>query len=246
MRTVRVHPALRGRVARIDVVRAVDTDARVLPGVGAVLGLQLQGRVSAEHGLLTPVGVTGIQERVRRYSYLGDTISILVRFTPQGVTCLGAPGSELSGCNVGLDDLLPAARVRALREEVLGARSQLEQIERLQQFLLALPFAEDRVISRAIAALDGEDESRRARVREVAQQVGLSERQLERRFLSRVGIGPRRYASLRRFERALALAATTPSLTQVAYLSGYADQSHLVREVRRLTGSTPTEILRRS
>lgn len=244
MGAVHVHPALRGRVARIDVVRAVDTATRVLPGAGAVLGLQLQGRVSAEHGLLTPVGVTGIQERVRRYSYMGDTISILVRFTPQGATCLGAPGSALSGSNVGLDDLLPAARVRALREEVLGSRSQLEQIERLQQFLLALPFEEDRVITRAVAAFDGDGE-RRARVRDVARQVGLSERQLERRFLSRVGIGPRRYASLRRFERALALAATTPALAQVAYLAGYADQSHLVREVRRLTDSTPTEILGR-
>ena len=225
--------------------RNVDAAASVLPGAGAVFGLQLRGRVAAEQGLLTPVGVTGIQERVRRYAYLGDTVSILVRFTPQGATSLGVPASELTGISVGLDELLPAARVRALREQILAARSQPDQIDRLERFLAALPFEEDRLITYALGALDGTQGERIVRVRDVARDVGLSERQLERRFLSRVGIGPRRYASLRRFERAVALAPRAPSLTHVAYQAGYADHSHFVREVRRLTGSTPGELLRR-
>jgi AraC-like DNA-binding protein len=228
----------------LDVLRNVDTVATVLPSTSAVLGLQLQGRVDAEQGLLTPLGVTGIQERARRYSYLGDTVSILVRFTPQGIASLGVPASELRGISVSLDEILPAARVRALREEIHAAPSQPIQIDRLQRFLAALPFEEDRLITRAVAALDGGEGQPPLRVRDLAKEVGLSERQLERRFLSRVGIGPRRYASLRRFERAVALAPGAPSLAHVAYRAGYADQSHFVREVRRLTGSTPGELLR--
>lgn len=245
MRAVPVHPALRGRVARLDVVWNADTVATVLPTTGAVLGLQLRGRVDAEQGPLTPLGVTGIQERKRRYAYLGETATILVRFTPQGASILGVPASELSGTSIGLDEILPAARVRSLREGILAARSELEQTDRLQRFLAALPFEEDQLVTHALAALDGGDGERPPRVRDLAQEVGLSERQLERRFLSRVGIGPRRYASLRRFERAVALAPGAPSLAQVAYHAGYADQSHFVREVRRLTGSTPSDILRR-
>jgi AraC-like DNA-binding protein len=245
MQDVPLLPMLRDRVVRIDVLRHVDGSAAVLPSTGVVLGLQLRGRVGSERGPLTPVGVTGLQQRVRRYSYVGDAVSILVRFTPQGATSLGVPVSELSGSSLGLDDLFPARRVRDLRDAVLSAPSQREQVDRLQHFLASLPFEADRRITQALTSMERSSGDPAPRVSAIARGLGLSERQLERLFLSRVGVGPRRFASLLRFERAVALARTAPSLTEVAYGAGYADQSHFVREVRRLTGATPTAILRR-
>ena len=236
------HRELRDRVAGIDVVEHDAVEHTVLPSAGAVLGLQLRGRVRAGDEMLSIAGVTGIQPGARRYGYVGDTASILVRFTPQGASCLGVPASELAGRSVALDELIPPARARELCERVGEAPGVREGVGLVEELLLGLPFVQDRVIARAMERLEagvGED----AGVAGVAREVGLCERQLERRFLARVGITPKRFATLRRFERAVALARTTASLTSVALQAGYYDQSHFIREFRRFTGAAPRELL---
>jgi AraC-like DNA-binding protein len=79
-----------------------------------------------------------------------------------------------------------------------------------------------------------------------AKEVGLSERQLRRRFERAVGYGPATLDRIQRFQRFLAVAATAPPGTALARLAadaGYADQAHLAREARRLSGRTPTQLL---
>ena len=99
----------------------------------------------------------------------------------------------------------------------------------------------DALVNRALSRLDAEPELSIARL---ARDSGVSERQLERRFLARVGVTPQRYVSLRRFQRAVALAATAPTLAAAAHQAGYADQSHFNREFRRYTQRAPSEVLR--
>ncbi|MEY9863982.1 transcriptional regulator GlxA family with amidase domain [Catenulispora sp. GAS73] len=78
----------------------------------------------------------------------------------------------------------------------------------------------------------------------LADAVGLSERQLRRRFTEAVGYGPKTLHGILRFQHALRLGRAAPnSLADVAYQAGYADQAHFTREVRRLAGLTPTELL---
>jgi len=78
----------------------------------------------------------------------------------------------------------------------------------------------------------------------LAEAVGLSERQLRRRFTEAVGYGPKTLHSILRFHHALDLGRTSPNgLAAIAYEAGYADQAHFTREVRRLAGVTPTELL---
>jgi AraC-like DNA-binding protein len=80
----------------------------------------------------------------------------------------------------------------------------------------------------------------------LANMVGLSERQLRRRFTEAVGYGPKTLHSILRFQHALDLGRTTTpasGLAAIAYEAGYADQAHFTREVRRLAGVTPTELL---
>jgi transcriptional regulator GlxA family with amidase domain len=194
-------------------------------------------------GLLSVAGVTGIQQTARRYAYVGDTATILVRFTPQGAGCLGVPASELASRSVALDELLPPARAREAHERFLDAPGMVERVAVVEQLLRGLPFAPDPLVARALALIGptaGEDAS----IAAVARSLGLSERQLERRFLLRVGITPKRFATLRRFERAVALAKTAPSLTSAALAAGYYDQSHFIRDFRRFTGTTPSDLLR--
>jgi AraC-like DNA-binding protein len=81
---------------------------------------------------------------------------------------------------------------------------------------------------------------------DLADAVGLGERQLRRRVETAVGYPPRMYLRILRFQRFLAAArASRPDrhLALLAAEAGYADQAHLTRESRELTGLPPAALL---
>jgi AraC-like DNA-binding protein len=234
---------LSGRVLSISVIDG-DREAHVLPGTAAVLGFQRYGHVRTGERILAPAGVTGIQRTVRTYGYARPTRSILVRFTPQGATCLGAPASELASRSVGLDEIVRPARAREVITRVGEARSDAEAVAVVEAFLGTLPYAPDPLVARALDMLDPAGGG--CRVAAVARRLAISERQLERRFRDRVGISPGQFAGLRRFERAAELATRASSLTDVAFAAGYYDQPHFIREFRRFAGVAPRDWLRMS
>jgi AraC-like DNA-binding protein len=84
---------------------------------------------------------------------------------------------------------------------------------------------------------------RGAGVRAVAAAAGLSERQVYRRCLDAFGYGPKTLARVLRLNEALDQARAGLPLAQVAAVSGYADQAHLTREVKALTGVPPRVLL---
>jgi AraC-like DNA-binding protein len=78
------------------------------------------------------------------------------------------------------------------------------------------------------------------RVDRLAESIGLSERQLSRRFLAAVGYGPKllqRVLRLRQFQR-----IESSGLASAALTAGYADQAHLGRDCKALTGLSPREL----
>jgi AraC-like DNA-binding protein len=82
----------------------------------------------------------------------------------------------------------------------------------------------------------------------VAAVLGLSERHLRRLVLAHTGLEPRTFRRVARFQRFLRLAdrAGGPpdgSPAALAARAGYADQAHLSREVRALSGLTPAALL---
>lgn len=81
----------------------------------------------------------------------------------------------------------------------------------------------------------------RVNIEALARDVGLSRRQLERRFLLAVGAPPKRYARIARFNHVISLLAESPApdWQDIAYLCGYYDQAHFIRDFRCFTGQTP-------
>ncbi|WP_254053255.1 helix-turn-helix domain-containing protein [Singulisphaera sp. GP187] len=77
--------------------------------------------------------------------------------------------------------------------------------------------------------------------------MGISSRQLHRRFHDSVGYGPKTLQRILRFQRLLELARNEPAprldLAALAFEAGYADQAHMSREVRELADNTPTSVL---
>lgn len=83
----------------------------------------------------------------------------------------------------------------------------------------------------------------RLRVRDMAADLGLSERQFRRKFNDLFGVEPKTALRVLRFEHAFRdLAEGACPLCEVASAHGYADQSHLTREVVAFAGRTPAEI----
>ena len=80
---------------------------------------------------------------------------------------------------------------------------------------------------------------------ELASKAGLSLRQFERRFHDQVGMRPKLYARIARFEAALDAKARTRnrSWTEVAHAFGYHDQMHLIHDFEQFSGETPTGVL---
>jgi AraC-like DNA-binding protein len=83
----------------------------------------------------------------------------------------------------------------------------------------------------------------RRSVRDVADGLGISERQLRRRSLAAFGYGPKTLQRVLRFQRALRLARAGEPLAGAAFAAGYADQAHLAHEVRDLAGEPVRNLL---
>ena len=83
-----------------------------------------------------------------------------------------------------------------------------------------------------------------ARVGALARTAGLSDRQLERRFRSAVGLAPKLFSRIVRFQRVVRLARRSAQAgwAETAARCGYADQAHLVRDVRAFSGATPSAL----
>jgi AraC-like DNA-binding protein len=171
---------------------------------------------------------------------------------------LGVPVGELRDQGVGLDELWGRPAAKAIEERVAraAARSRAEALLALIGGLaprLPAPEDADHEVRRAVLALNRPDAS--PEVGALAHAVGLSERQLRRRFEAAVGYGPATLVRILRFQRFLRLAnpptlpdasadaPPAPSLARLAADAGYADQAHLAREVRRLAGLPPSALL---
>jgi AraC-like DNA-binding protein len=156
-----------------------------------------------------------------------------IRFRPgAGGPALGLPMSELRDRRVDLAELVPAL-ARELHRE-LDPRAAARRLERAARELAAAPA--DPAVAAAVARLADPG----ARVEALADELGLSERQLRRRFQAAAGYGPKTLQRVLRFRRFLA--GPREDLARAALEAGYADQPHLTREVARLAGTTPARL----
>lgn len=77
---------------------------------------------------------------------------------------------------------------------------------------------------------------------QMARAACLSTRQFERNFLLRIGVSPKFYERLIRFNTAMKMKQSQPNLSwmQVAFQNGYYDHMHLLRDFKQFTASVPS------
>jgi AraC-like DNA-binding protein len=86
------------------------------------------------------------------------------------------------------------------------------------------------------------------RIGDVADLSGLSLRQYERRFAEQIGMGPKQFSRISRFQRALDAKRVAPNLSwlTIAHESGYYDQAHMIRDFESLGGEAPGAVIKLS
>ncbi|MFF3962082.1 helix-turn-helix domain-containing protein [Streptomyces griseorubiginosus] len=159
-----------------------------------------------------------------------------LRFHPGSAPAfLGVPAHELRDCRVELADLWPASDVRRLRSRVAASADPATALE---DIALERAAPADPVLRALVASLDAGRP-----VGATADELGLGARQLHRRSLVAFGYGPKTLARILRLQRALALARAGVPYAETAVRCGFADQAHLARDVRELTGVPLTRLL---
>lgn len=163
-----------------------------------------------------------------------------IRFHPHGTKFLGVPGAELTGQQVPLEQLTRALAVRLQQvrdERDRGIESMTAIVDAFARDIEA-----DAQIAYAVAQF--ERSMGAISVPEMSRRLGLSPRQFERRFKAAVGVGPKLFCRIQRFQSVLqAMESPDNNWVNAAIDCGYYDQAHLIRDFQQFAGTAPTALL---
>jgi methylphosphotriester-DNA--protein-cysteine methyltransferase len=190
--------------------------------------------------------LVGEMTRALRVQPEGRVGTMGIRFRPAGLRAfLRTPLHELTDRTTPIDALWGRA-ASTFEEAVAEAKGAAARVRLAEAFLLGC-VANGPARDAAVEAAVGRILRERGQVRLAAlgAAAGLSERQLERRFRTAVGLGPKGLSRLVRFQEVLRRlgGGEGAPLVEVALDCGYFDQSHLVHDFRELAGAAPTQYL---
>ena len=157
----------------------------------------------------------------------------------------GVDAGELSGQHTALEELWGAG-AGSMRDQLASTRSVAERLDVFEHLLAArLPTVRGLhpAVAQALQQFNGA-----ASVSHVVRSAGISHRRFIALFSRSVGLTPKAYSRVLRFQDVLRRARIDGGrrLIDVAAASGYSDQSHFNREFREFAGVTPTEYLGRA
>jgi AraC-like DNA-binding protein len=188
--------------------------------------------------------LAGLHDGPTRTEHRGYQAGVQLNLAPLAARLLlGVPLAEIAHRIVAATDVFPRAQ-RAL----VGRLGELDSWEARLDAVEALiataaesePPAGFRELAFAIEQI--ERNAGRIQIRALARELGWSERRLQRTFAEQIGVSPKLFARLVRFDALVARVRreSHESWATATHALGYFDQSHLVRDVRQFTGVTPS------
>lgn len=176
----------------------------------------------------------------------GGYRNIGVYFQPHAIrSVFGVDANTLTNGYAGLDSIVR----NDLVDQLMDADSVGARIGILSDFIRGqIAINRHRVdtgIAAVIAKMRSDTDWELSRIR---NEMNISERRLERIFKSHIGVSPKLYMRINRFQRALGMvrSESAGSLTGIAYHHDYADQSHFIREFREFAGDSPKNYVMRA
>lgn len=239
-------------VSVFRVVEAAEETTRVLVPDGEVtLGIRFGGAASlVENGgtrRLPDASFALLRSTARHMFTSAGGAIVLAAFHPGGASRFFRRAfHEMFGATLELDQFLARSEISRAQSQVAEARTNAERVQVLERLLVERmqPDEIDPVVSAAIRAIC----VRRGRIRisELVRSVDVRLDPLEKRFRRVVGASPKQLASILRLRHAVDSYRPGTNLARLALDSGYADQSHFIRDFRRVMGDSPQRFFRSS
>lgn len=172
-----------------------------------------------------------------------ETRIFAVRFFPGGAHYFhGMPTHLFTGGNYRLEDLWPES-IAVIGERIMEAQNFNERVrimdEYLNQLLLRQRTNDCDLMKNLLHRIFVSGGS--VEVRELAEREAISERQLNRKFGQWIGISPKKFSEVVRFQSVLHSIQSGGGLdwTELALKHSFFDQAHLIRDFRRFYGDSP-------
>jgi AraC-like DNA-binding protein len=185
--------------------------------------------------------ICGQQTNFYDLSLSGKTGMILIVFKPHGVkSFFNFPITELLNENISLQDLAKNEAIE-LEDKLLNSDSNKQRIIHIENFLLKR-FTQNNDFERVEHAIKIiKNSNGQIKSQDIAQEVCLGIKQFERNFSKYVGLNPKKYTSIVRFQNVLQMKRKfkNANMYQLAFDNGYYDQSHFNNDFKSLTGLTP-------
>ena len=205
--------------------RSSDTDVIRRPDSASLVGLETHRR----HYLL----------------FKGNVESFAIQFQPDAIYQLfGLPGIKVTDCDYGAHAVLGSA-ASELQQRLGNARSFQERVQIADHFIASQSMSRPVRDSIELAANEIMRNHGRCRIDVLAHDTGQSIRNFQRSFRERVGVSPKLYSRIVRYEAAARTKATFPHISwmTIAHEFGYHDQMHLIHDFRQFSADTPSGLL---
>ena len=185
--------------------------------------------------------ICGQQTSYYDLSLSGKTGMILIVFKPHGVkSFLNFSANKLLNENLSLKDLVKYEAIE-LEDRLFNSTSNKQRISHIETFLIKRLIL-DQDFERVEHAIKMIENSKgQIKTQNIAQEVCLGIKQFERIFSKHVGVNPKKFISIIRFQNVIQMKREFKKLnmTQLAFDNGYYDQSHFNHDFKSLTGLAP-------
>ncbi len=177
-----------------------------------------------------------------------NTIGIF--FYPHALKSIfGLNADELTDTCIDLD-LVEDEQGFRLSEQLSNLTSCQAQIDTLCSYLLAQLTRNDQYADKAMQhVLDRIKQANgNISVKALREELQLSERSFERKFKQHIGITPKLFTRISRFQASMELLRQSDynKLSDIAFENEYADQSHFIRAFKEFAGFSPFQFQKRS
>jgi len=257
MWTTAPHPALRpyitlycGYIERVAAGRRMQVPH---PDVVLVIGLGPKMRVvdprRPTDGTIDRLAfAAGVHDAYVFTESTVPTHGLQVNLTPIGAHLLfGVPMDSLANRVVDLDDLFGADAARLI-ERLSEARAWSPRFDILDEVILGRVLSArgpNPLVIRAAHVLRATRGA--ASIARLARDLECSQRHLIATFRDHIGVTPKTYARIVRFDHAVKRLRQADGLrwAEIADASGYYDQAHLIRDFHEFAGQTPGQFVTR-
>lgn len=193
----------------------------------------------------TRSGLAGFQSYRSDLAGLGKVSGVSARLTPGGLNVFRAGiARECAERRVDCREIFPRHSIEKIEDRLSRLSVAEERVQCVEDFLLANLNRgnEDLLIRKACEELSTSNGN--YPIRTLARHLDITERTLERRFLSQVGTTPKKYARVVRLRNAILQRKSFSTWADVACAVGYYDQSHMINDFQELYGISPESLYR--